>query len=121
VDIEHTYGHNTGEEILKQVADILSSLIRSQNVVGHWGGEAFMLLIPCQEVQVGLTIAQRTGKLLAQKTFMSIQEPITITASFGVTYTETVADLIDLVTIAHRALYKAKDAGRNEVKYLPFK
>lgn len=120
-NVNDTYGHNTGDQILKQVADILSSLIRSQDALGRWGGEEFVMLIPCKDVQIGLTIAERTRKLLEQEKFMSNQELIAITASFGVTYTDTVADLIDLVAIADKALYKAKDAGRNKVKYLPFK
>ncbi len=52
---------------------------------------------------------------------MSNQEHITITASFGVTYTDKIADLSDLVAIADRALYKAKDTGRSKMKCLPCK
>jgi diguanylate cyclase (GGDEF)-like protein len=120
-NVNDTYGHNKGDEILKKVADILSALVRPQDAVGRWGGEEFLILIPCKDVQVGLSVAERARTLLEQEKFYSSDDSITITASFGVTYTNTVADLIDLVAIADKALYKAKDSGRNKVKYLPFK
>jgi diguanylate cyclase (GGDEF)-like protein len=125
LDIDHfkqvndTHGHNTGDEILKKIADLLGKVVRSQDVVGRWGGEEFIMLMPCNDPQIGINVAERARKLLMTAKISDIQLEQPITASFGVTHANAAIDLKDIVEVADKALYKAKDAGRNRVKYLP--
>jgi diguanylate cyclase (GGDEF)-like protein len=125
VDIDHfkqindTYGHNMGDDILVKIAGLLNTVVRSQDLVGRWGGEEFIMLVPCSDPQIGINVAERARKLLMSEKFSEIYLASSITASFGVTHANATIDLKDIVEIADKALYKAKDAGRNRVKYLP--
>jgi diguanylate cyclase (GGDEF)-like protein len=117
--INDAYGHNMGDEILKNIAGLLNIVVRSQDLVGRWGGEEFIILIPCNDPQIGINVAERARKLLMSEKVSDIHLETGITASFGVTHANVSIDLKDIVEIADKALYKAKGAGRNRVKYLP--
>ena len=125
LDIDHfkqindTYGHNMGDDILKKIAGLLGKVVRSQDTVGRWGGEEFIMLVPCGDPQIGINVAERARKLLMSEKVVDFQLETAITASFSVTHANAAMDLVDIVAIADKALYKAKDAGRNRVKYLP--
>lgn len=117
IDIDHfkqlndTYGHDTGDEVLQQVAQKLSANIRRTDFLARWGGEEFILVC----ANTSLTEAKVVSELLREKiASMEIAKVGSITASFGVA-TMTSADLKTLFNDADKALYQAKAQGRNRV------
>lgn len=115
-DINDTYGHNTGDEVLKTISRIMTEEIREQDIVGRWGGEEFIMLIPTVNEETALNIAERTRIYLEEETFIKVESTFKVTASFGVTHGSSKIPLSELISQADAALYQAKKLGRNTVK-----
>ncbi len=108
------YGHQIGDEVLRQVAKTIKNNTRSVDYAGRWGGEEFMLV--CHD-----TLLTRAGVLAEKlrKTFMEIKIPNVhvITASFGVGELANGEDIDSFVKRIDDALYEAKENGRNQVSF----
>jgi two-component system, cell cycle response regulator len=115
--VNDTYGHQAGDEVLKQLADILRNEAREIDRVGRYGGEEFMLLLPGASLDDAVTFAERVRKRIEGHTFTFPGGTLTRTASFGVAgWPHSRIDLCDdLVRTADDALYVAKETGRNKV------
>ena len=117
VDIDHfkavndTWGHSVGDDVLRCVAATLSGSVRSDDDVGRWGGEEFLVLLPATDATGVATLAAR---LRAEVAGSEPHPGLHVTVSIGgaVTYDGDAQALIDA---ADRALYAAKSAGRDRV------
>ncbi|MCX8229908.1 MAG: diguanylate cyclase [Planctomycetota bacterium] len=117
--INDTYGHQTGDRILKMVSQCLRASIRTGDHAGRWGGEEFVLVLPGADIIQSAEIAERCRALLeAQRITLSDGSVLKMTASFGAACTEGLhrTDIMTLVQEADKAMYWAKDSGRNRVK-----
>ena len=124
VDIDHfktfndTYGHQTGDQVLRLVAMTLKSNIKGKDLAARYGGEEFVAILPSTDLDGALIVAENIRKAIQAKELLkrSTNEKLgRITASFGVAafrQSDTVASLIER---ADRCLYAAKHAGRNRV------
>ncbi len=113
-NINDTYGHDMGDEVLKSIARLVKNNIREEDIFGRWGGEEFILILRHTDLQNSVTKAQILRETIAS---MYLPDIPAVTASFGVT--EVVADdtpqrLLKRIDIA---LYKAKNEGRNRVVF----
>jgi two-component system cell cycle response regulator len=123
LDIDHfkkindTYGHPTGDQVLKQLADRVMLTIRTEDVLTRYGGEEFAIL--CRDIAEASAaiLAERVRSLVADRPFAIEAGELEVTVSLGV------ADLLDieaesqaLLDAADKALYVAKDSGRNCVR-----
>lgn len=121
LDIDHfkrindTYGHNGGDVVLKPVAENLVHMFRSSDIVARWGGEEFAVLLPNLDEQQAMDIAERCRQFIACQTLQHEQNIISLTASFGVAYSNHKVPLQDIIESADQALYSAKAQGRNKV------
>ncbi|MDB4915886.1 MAG: diguanylate cyclase [Gemmatimonadetes bacterium] len=115
--VNDTYGHQAGDEVLKQLAAILREEAREIDRVGRYGGEEFMLLLPGAKLADALTFAERVRKRIEGHTFTFAGGTLTRTASFGVAGWphDRIVECDDLVRSADDALYVAKETGRNKV------
>ena len=108
-----TYGHQTGDEVLIQVANIIKNSIRETDIGTRWGGEELAIFLPKAGVNVGKAVAER----LVEKVRTETNPPVTI--SCGVSYWESSQDKDDTVKNlfkrADDALYSAKRSGKNQV------
>jgi diguanylate cyclase (GGDEF)-like protein len=120
--INDTYGHLTGDAVLKAVADALRKSGREYDLVGRFGGEEFMILLPGIERNELLGVAERFRQCVGGLIITSPDtgEHVTVTASAGaVVYPYTGSDLDELLLAADAALYQAKESGRNRTCCAP--
>lgn len=120
-DIDHfkrvndTYGHLSGDFILREVANIFKTSCRETDVAGRYGGEEFIILLPETKVEGAIEFAERLRKLLESLTLEYDNVKFNITVSFGVAEFKNDATGSDLIKRADEALYVAKETGRNKV------
>jgi diguanylate cyclase (GGDEF)-like protein len=113
--INDTYGHPAGDAVLVKVASRLRSCIRRQDSVGRYGGEEFLAVLPDASHEEALVIAERMRVAVAAEAEVIGDAMVNLTISAGVASTELFAGAStdELIGNADRALYAAKDAGRN--------
>jgi diguanylate cyclase (GGDEF)-like protein len=119
IDVDHfkrindTYGHDAGDEALRVVARVLRQAMRKESTTARLGGEEFAVILPQVPLTGAIIVAERLRERLASEEIPRIGH---LTASFGVaTYPMHANTREELVTAADRALYQAKNAGRNRV------
>jgi diguanylate cyclase (GGDEF)-like protein len=124
-DVDHfkqvndRHGHPAGDSALQHVARILSRRPRRSDVVARYGGEEFAVLLPGTGAEVAKGLAEELRREIetAPAPIVPGAPPVTVTASFGVaTLPDHAGREADLVAAADRALYRAKQAGRNRVE-----
>lgn len=123
IDIDHfkkindNYGHQAGDQVLIEIADLSKSALRSYDFAARYGGEEFVLTLPETGHDDALLIADRLRRQIQQHTFPDKLRNLKITASMGVaTYPVTfITSVSDLIREADEAMYRAKSAGRNRV------
>ncbi|WP_420883012.1 GGDEF domain-containing protein [Thermus tengchongensis] len=103
--VNDTQGHHEGDQLLKEVAQYLVAHVRQGDLVGRWGGEEFALLLPRTQGEEAMQVAERIRQGL---------KGLGITGSLGVAVYE--GDLKDLFQRADRALYLAKERGKDRVE-----
>lgn len=121
LDVDHfkmvndRYGHTLGDEALRAVAHVLIGRVRSSDVVCRYGGEEFVVILPNTSAPKAALVAEDLRQSIGQLTLMHGREPISITASFGVSDLQTGDDATALLNRADEAMYAAKAAGRDTV------
>lgn len=115
--INDTYGHPAGDEVLVRVTSRLRSCIRQQESLGRYGGEEFLAVLPGSSQDVAHAIAERMREAVAAQGVAIGSAVIDVTISAGVCSTDMfpAASTDELISRADKALYAAKDAGRNRV------
>ena len=115
--VNDTYGHQAGDEVLRQCAAILRQEAREIDRVGRYGGEEFMLVLPGTQLDSAVTFAERVRKAVEAHTFTFAGGTLRRTMSLGVAGWPhpKLADCDSLVKAADDALYVAKETGRNRV------
>jgi diguanylate cyclase (GGDEF)-like protein len=121
--INDSKGHLAGDLVLKGVALRLKESVRPYDVIGRYGGEEFVMLLPDTNLEQSLEAAERIRKSMRQEPFEIKGDQINLTVSLGVSCSnENDQGLNDLLKRADEGLYKAKAAGRDRVSwvYHPF-
>jgi diguanylate cyclase (GGDEF)-like protein len=113
--INDTYGHSRGDDVLAAVGAILSGTVRSSDFVGRNGGEEFIVLLPDTNSDTARVVAEKIRAAIADIAVSGVDREIT--ASLGIaTIPQDAGDGDELVRSADRALYLAKNNGRNRVE-----
>lgn len=111
--VNDTYGHDVGDEILKELANSVSKKIRQNDIFARWGGEEFILLLKTKDLQVAENIAEKLRIDISKTEFPTVKH---ITASFGISsFKNSEQSFEEVFKNADKALYQAKENGRNRV------
>lgn len=109
--VNDTYGHYVGDEVIVQVADIIKRNINFNDIGARWGGEELAIYIPSTSIDQGFILAERIGRQVEEET----QPSVTLSAGVSA-WTGTEQDTVKSLFIrADRALYEAKNVGKNRV------
>jgi diguanylate cyclase (GGDEF)-like protein len=115
--VNDTYGHEAGDAVLRQVGKILSDGVRAVDICARYGGEEIAILLPQTPIAGATELAERLRNAIAERAVLFEGAAIHVTASFGIAgYPETVPHGDWLFPAADRAMYLAKEKGRNCVK-----
>jgi len=127
--INDTYGHQTGDCVLADVAKIIQSQLRTTDVLARYGGEEFSVLLTNTEKKDALDIAERIRECIeSYKYRLNDQDQLGVTISIGLAILDRRIERDDsklnsqlLIKNADQALYQAKESGRNQAKFFEFK
>jgi diguanylate cyclase (GGDEF)-like protein len=122
--VNDTYGHLVGDQVLKEIANTLNTLLRDYDLAGRFGGEEFSLLLPQTRAVDAFRIAERVRANIAGLSIIAPGatggERVQVTVSIGVAALDSGGkrELSELVAAADAALYRAKDGGRDQVQMI---
>ena len=115
--VNDTYGHKKGDEVLKYVVKVTKENLRTFDIIGRYGGEEFVILLPETDPTQAYKIAERIRIAISKKSFEEFS--FEVTASFGVTSlksSEKSNSFQKLIELADEATYSAKKSGKNQVR-----
>lgn len=120
-DIDHfkkindTYGHQVGDLVLIEVANLLKEFVRATDICGRYGGEEFGIIMPNTNLKGAKIIAERLREDIANHKIFVLDKSISVTCSFGVAENNFDESVEDFLYRADKMLYTAKNMGRNKV------
>jgi len=119
VDIDHfkqvndTYGHFAGDQVIQHVARLMREIVRSQDIVARFGGEEFVVFLYDADIDKGYQIAERMRAAIAANSISFEEFQVSVTVSIGGSLKEACDDIDQAIREADAALYRAKNLGRN--------
>ncbi len=117
--INDNHGYNTGDDVLVEVARVLRSCVRSEDLCSRWGGEEFLILLPETPLDGALAVANKIRESIAMTLFSANREGISLTASLGVCEYQPDQNIFEAIKRADLAMHQAKQAGRNRAMVAP--
>jgi len=108
-----SYGHDCGDFVLVNLANLMKSVLRKQDCIGRWGGEEFIFLMPKTDLEGGSMVAEKIRKKIESETFYYRDVKLNITMTFGVNVFDSIMDIDYCISKADEALYHGKYKGKN--------
>ena len=108
--VNDTFGHDTGDQILREFSDVLRASISESDCVSRHGGEEFLLCLPDTDMETAQPVIERLSKLISDNEY---SEKIQVTASFGIALLS--GDTKQSIINADKAMYQSKANGKNQV------
>jgi diguanylate cyclase (GGDEF)-like protein len=122
-DIDHfknvndSFGHDVGDEVLQEVASTVSGVLRKQDVVARWGGEEFLIMLPETSLSGGAVAMEKVRSAVESLRLRKYGDRVFVTITIGVAVTNGKVPIESLIVQADAALYRGKNSGRNQVVY----
>lgn len=116
--INDQFGHAVGDQVIEAVAKYLTSSFRKTDLICRYGGEEFCILMPAAELGQAVKVAEQARAAIAKAVGgkLKTKDPVTVTSSFGVSsLSHGAKDVAELINQADKALYLAKQSGRDQV------
>ena len=117
--INDTHGHQTGDEALQHLTNVIRENVRPQDSVGRYGGEEFVVLLPDTDLDSATAALVRLQRALTKRFFLARQQKLLITFSAGVAELRAEEQPVDAIDRADKAMYLAKRSGKNRVIAAP--
>ena len=111
--LNERYGYNDGDDVLVEVARVLMSCVRNEDVCARWGGEEFLFLLTETNIEGATILARKIRDSISMTEFKANRPGIRITASIGLCEYQAGQTIQECITRADQALRKAKQAGKN--------
>lgn len=112
-NINDTYGHDCGDLVLKDVASMMSSVLREEDVIARWGGEEFLLMLPDTDLTGGKSVAEKIRNVIEKATFHYDEKQVSVTVTLGVAALGQNVGFDESIKNADKALYQGKNMLRN--------
>ncbi|MBN2461187.1 MAG: GGDEF domain-containing protein [Candidatus Cloacimonetes bacterium] len=113
--INDQYGHDCGDYVLQEISLLMVNNSRRQDVIGRWGGEEFLLMLPETNLSGGVVMAEKLRKAIADRDFFYKGRNIYLTVTFGVSESDAKKDITATIREADEAMYLGKRNGKNQV------
>lgn len=119
--VNDRHGHLVGDYVLKRLGDLIKKNLRTSDIVGRYGGEEFLVIMPQTPAPKAELLAKRLCVLVDHTKFKTKKTSFSVTMSAGITYypQKGINEVDELIAKADKALYQAKNAGRNCIKCCP--
>lgn len=114
-NINDTYGHQAGDEVLKWVSAKMHKALRASDILCRYGGEEFLIMAPETDIEKSTFLAERIRLLIEEEPVNSKEAQIHVTVSLGVAQYQPNETHEHMIFRADKALYQAKHNGRNRV------
>ncbi|MFT5837578.1 MAG: diguanylate cyclase (GGDEF)-like protein [Flavobacteriales bacterium] len=111
--VNDQYGHDKGDEVIRDLANILKSELRKQDSIARWGGEEYLLLLPETNGKQGIKLAEKLRKKIKETQYKHGDKIFSVTISIGLHELAMTDTINQTITKADTNLYKAKQQGRN--------
>jgi diguanylate cyclase (GGDEF)-like protein len=125
IDLDHfknindNYGHLAGDEVLRQTAKIVNRCLRDTDFIGRYGGEELVILLPETDIETATIIGEKVRKTIEDNAVVFESNKIPVAASIGISAIGPQhSNAHEVLEEADKALYKAKEGGRNQVRVL---
>lgn len=115
--VNDNHGHLAGDAVLKKLSELLTGSLRAIDIVGRYGGEEFLAILPETDGINGYIVAERFRERVENETFENEEKNIKITISGGVGHYSSSMDVNKLIKVADDNLYAAKRKGKNRIHY----
>lgn len=112
-EVNDRYGHGVGDEVLQQLAQRLGAVVKVRDVVGRWGGEEFVILLPETDADGARVVAENLRAAVAGSKFSSSAGEFSLTLTMGVAELTSALSVDQVVQRADVAMYRGKEAGKN--------
>lgn len=112
--VNDTYGHPTGDRVIKSVARMLIKRLRRSDLIGRYGGEEFAIILPDTDLNTALKVIEDIRQNFSQIVQQNNEVQFSCTLSAGITQLKLNDDINTLINNADEALYQAKNSGRNK-------
>ncbi|MDA8413243.1 MAG: GGDEF domain-containing protein [Desulfobacteraceae bacterium] len=111
--VNDIYGYNAGDDVLVEIARVLMSCVRNEDICARWGGDEFMILLPETGTMESLPVAKKVLEALSMTEFKANKPGIHITVSIGVCEHDPAQSVQECISRVHQALLHAKSGGKN--------
>lgn len=112
-NINDSYGHNVGDQVLRSFAERAAAALRATDVISRWGGEEFLLLLPATDQAEADLVLRRLRDEVSALRVDGLPDALTITFSAGMAWLTPGTSVNEAITQADRAMYRSKQQGRN--------
>jgi diguanylate cyclase (GGDEF)-like protein len=113
--VNDRFGHIVGDQVLQAIAQQLQQAVRTQDLVSRWGGEEFLMLLPDTDIPGGMVVAEKIRNRVTSQVYPDNARYYQITLSIGMSAFRSESTLTACIEAADRALYQAKQQGRNRI------
>ena len=111
--VNDTHGYNAGDDVLVEIARVLRSCVRNEDICARWGGDEFLILLPETNVENSLPVASKVLEAMCMTEFKANKPGIHVTVSIGVCQHNPPQTIHESISRVHQALLQAKNNGKN--------
>ncbi len=114
-EINDTFGHDAGDYVLVELGKLMTNLLRKQDIVGRWGGDEFLIILPQTNLNGAKLLSEKLRTNIHERKFIFDDKEIELTMTYGVSEYTGIYSCEKCITQADKALYRAKGMGKDKV------